>query len=108
MGTLKNFYHATSTENRESILRGGLKGGPDGMIYLAESRDDALMFMILRFHIKDITIFEIDRKQLDKTKVEESFDHSQEFYGCRGWMYSETIPSQAIVDITQYSRGKDK
>lgn len=91
------YYHATDIKNTRSILEDGIKPGYDGVVYLCETPEDCLKFMLVRgYH--EAAVFEVD---LDESEVAESFDHSQTFFGCRAYMYPRTI--HTIDDLFNYT-----
>lgn len=95
------FYHATSVENFESILSDGeIKVGFDGIIYLAESKEDSLKFIALRSFGEPIIVLELEVP--DSTKIEETFDHSYSFFKCRSYGYPENISSNCIINAYRY------
>lgn len=95
----KSYYHATPFENLDSIIADGLKRGYDGVVYLAETPEDALKFLRIRFCTDTLVI----RVDLEEAEVEESFDHSQAFFQCRAFMYPHDIPSDEL-DINSMTR----
>lgn len=99
----KSYYHATSIKNLESIIEHGIKPGYDGIVYLAETKEDALKFTCLRI-TGDILIFEV---KLPEDKVFETFDHSYNFFKCKSFGYAKTIPFKAIINITKYSMNRE-
>lgn len=95
---MKKFYHATSYDNLWSILINGLKPGVDKVVYLAETREAALKFICVRcFDL--ILVIEIE---LDESKVEESFDHSFQFFKERAFTYPELIPADKLGKMWKY------
>lgn len=92
------YYHATKTENLDSILEQGIKPGCDGAVYLTITPQDALKFMLIR-GITDVIVLEVNLLQ---SWVEESFDHNQAFFKCRAYCYYGTIPSEKITNILKY------
>ena len=84
---LKSYYHATPFENLNSILRTGIKKGCDGVVYLAETPEEAARFVAIRGCSKILAVEVL----LEEEMVEESFDHSQLFFRCRAFAYPEDI-----------------
>lgn len=99
----KSYFHATSIKNLESIIEHGIKPGCDGIVYLAETKEDALKFTCLRI-TNDILIFEL---KLQEDKVFETFDHSYNFFKCKSFGYAKTIPYKAIINATKYSMNRE-
>lgn len=95
---MKKYYHATPSKNLLSIMRDGIKAGCDGVVYLAETREDALKFICIRC-FEDIVIFEV---KLPEDKVYETFDHSQQFFKCKAYGYAGNISEKAIQNIWKY------
>lgn len=91
----KIYYHATRATNLPSIMNDGvIYTGMDGIVYLAESVEDALKFVALRAMNEDIYILGI--KGLDESKIQETFDHSYAFFKCKSYGYPEDIPVDLI------------
>lgn len=114
------YFHATYTDLAEKIEEEGLLPGWDGVVYLAETFEQASGFMgwrlLRRFEgtedieidgkvhkfpkletFENYTIFEVDL-DMDTYKVEESFDHSPAFFGgARAWMTEKRIHPLDIV-----------
>jgi len=97
------FYHATDKANLGKILMQGIKATREG-VYLADKPEYAVRFLMIR-GIKDIIVFKIDAKKLDKKKLFESYDHSRSFFKCRAYIYEEDIkPTVILYDKTlQYN-----
>lgn len=92
---MKRFYHATIMENLGSIVEEGIKPGCDGLVYLCENAVDAAKFVYVRtLGTHDIVAIEI---ALDESEVEETFDHSFEFFKCRAFGYSGTIKTDRMT-----------
>lgn len=91
--TKKKFYHATDFRNLNSIINEGIKPSCDGVVYLAETIEDARKFVALRFY-KEVLVVEVE---LEESKVEETFDHNQAFFKCRAFGCSETIQLDSMV-----------
>jgi hypothetical protein len=100
---IKKYYHATPFENLESILDQGIcrKYGYDGVIYLTEKPEEAARFVAIRGYV-DILVCEVE---VEEYMVEESFDHSEAFFKCRAYGYSEKdIMPDEITNYIKYSR----
>lgn len=91
----KSYYHATPSENLESILSGGLLKGIDGCVYLAETVEDSAKFLIIRGY-KNISVVEV---LLEEDLIDESFDHSNSFFKCRAYVYYDDIPITEFGNI---------
>ena len=77
----KVLYHGTSFDKYLSILDDEkILPGCDGVVYCCESIGDVLKFMYFR-PIDVVCIIPIVIS--DNTEVEETFDHSYQFFKCR-------------------------
>jgi hypothetical protein len=73
----------------------GLKRGPDGCVYLAETMNDSAKFLLIRgAKVPDLLFVEIDAACLDKEKLNYSNDHSVSFFGCEAFSYDADIPAR--------------
>lgn len=70
-------YHATELSNLPSIKEEGLITNLEG-VFFAEHADLAAMFLSLR-GIRNIVVLAVE---LDESDVQESFDHSEEWFKC--------------------------
>lgn len=95
---IKYFYHATFKDNLSSIMINGIKkDNVYGGVFLADSSQNAAKFLMFRVHnLSDIIVFKMDASKLNKTKLEESYDHSYEFFKCRAYIYFDNIKPNAI------------
>lgn len=95
---IKYFYHATFKDNLSSIMINGIKkDNVYGGVFLADSSQNAAKFLMFRVHnLSDIIVFKINASKLNKTKLEESYDHSYEFFKCRAYIYFDNIKPNAI------------
>lgn len=96
----KTYYHATPFENLESIMDQGIHRGCDGVVYLTEKPEEATRFLVIRGYI-DILVCEV---QIEEDMVEETFDHSEAFFKCRAYGYSEDITPDEITNYLKYTR----
>ena len=96
---LKSYYHATPFENLGSIFEKGIQKGHDGVIYLTEQPDEAARFVAIR-GCRKILVIEV---VIEEDMVEESFDHSEAFFKCKAYMYSDNISVDEFgVNIRTY------
>lgn len=96
------YYHATSEDSLSKILAEGvIKTGFDGIVYLAETQENALRFVALRLLDQPVIVLEIDIP--DESKLIETFDHSYKFFKCKSFGYLENISSNHITAIWKYS-----
>jgi RNA:NAD 2'-phosphotransferase (TPT1/KptA family) len=94
---IKKLYHSTLKKNLDSILENGLKTGCDGVIYFADSVQNALKFPIIRGKkVEDLIVIEIDTESIEKSKLDYSYDHSEAFFKCKAYIYPEVIPAETI------------
>ena len=90
------YYHATSVNCAQQIaLDGEIRPGYTGEIFLADSVDNAVKFVCFRLIGEQIVILEIDG--LDESKISESYDHSEAFFGCKAWCYEGAIPYTQVT-----------
>lgn len=97
MKDIKHFYHATHIDNLGNILTKGIEIRGEG-VYLADSAFNAAKFLIIRGLVGKIVVFKIKASSLKVTKLKESFDHSEAFFQCKAYLYSENINSTLISD----------
>lgn len=88
------YYHATPYENLASIVVDGIKSGMEGVVYLTKERDDALKFLAIR-GCHDILTVEV---LIDSEKVEETFDHSLQFFKCKAFGYKGDIKPCEMIN----------
>lgn len=101
------YYHGTSAANACSIVDDGeIKTGCDGIVYLADSFDNALKFAYVRVWNEVIILFEIEIPEDENKLVEETFDHNSKFFECKSFGYPKNIPTSWITDIKQYRESK--
>ena len=96
---MKKMYHATKFEDLIDIVENGIQLGFDNYIYLCDDPKDAAKFVAIRGY-KNILVCEVE---VDEKKLKESFDHSEEFFGCRAWTYDEPIVNEEITDYLQFN-----
>lgn len=96
-------YHATTQANFNKIVEDGFLRpcGFDRCIFLADNKTSAAMFLALRGE-KKIIVFEVDSNVLYEDELTESFDHSQSFFKCRAYMYTDDISLDDVDMIYQY------
>ena len=90
------YYHATRIFNIPSIYEKGLLKGIDGGIYLADTPTNASKFLLVR-GITDFAILPLEIE--DTENIEESYDHSESFFGCKAWLYCNDIPVNKLPKI---------
>lgn len=97
---MKKMYHATRLSNFWSIVDKGLTPGVDGIVYLAETREDALKFISIRVFNEPILVLEVE---VDEADLQETFDHSFNFFKARAWGCPKKIPWDAVTNAWKYS-----
>lgn len=101
------YYHATRCSNAISIVHDGIiRTGCDGIVYLADSFDNALKFAYVRIWDEPIILFEIEIPEDETKLVEETFDHNPDFFECKSFGYPKNISTSWITDIKQYRESK--
>lgn len=105
---MKGYYHATSREAAAKIFKTGyLKPSVDGVVYLAESLEDAIKFKSLALMNQPIVVFLLEG--LDERKISEQFDHSFEFFQARSFGYRGEIDIFHTASETYvYNPNKEK
>lgn len=106
----KYYYHATKEKNLGSILSQGLKPGFDGLVYMADTEQNAVQFISLRVYGTDenIIVIQINTEELDKSLFDEGYDHSPEFFKGDVKTYAGIIPSESFEGITTYTKNVKK
>ena len=95
------YYHATTVDNALQINNDGeIKTGCDGIVYLADSPENAVKFVAIRGH-HDVVVYTIDVP--DESLVEETFDHSLAFFKCKAYGYPENIDLSYVKEAFQYT-----
>lgn len=90
---MKTFYHATLKENLESIINDGLKrNNIEHCIFLCDKPEDAAKFLRVRMCPEFVVI----PVRVHERFLEESFDHSSQFFKCNAYMYMKDIPPRNI------------
>ena len=96
------YYHATSEDRAMQIVYDGeIKTSIEGIVYLADSYENALKFTILRGY-DPIIVFEIEVP--DESLIEEQFDHNPRFFQCKSWGYPENIDLSYVKNIYKYCK----
>lgn len=94
-------YHATSMTNLVSILDNGLTKGVDGIVYLADSPENALKFVAIR-GVPEILVIRVKKAELKQEQIIKTFDHSERFFQCRSWGYAGNISADLLDNFTKY------
>ena len=97
----RHLYHATNALNYISILESGLRPGIDGIVYLAETPEDAIKFVIVK-GISRILVVEIRVPLELSNTIIETFDHSEAFFKCRAFGSIVPIELDRIVDYYMF------
>ena len=80
-------------KNLISIMENGIKPSSDGIVYLTQLPDEAVMFLVFR-GLSEIVVIAV---KLDTNSVGEVFDHNPSFFRCRAYGYRGQISSDKIV-----------
>ena len=95
-------YHATDSENIDSILKHGILAKFEG-VYLTDSIESAVRWVGIRFLGTDKEIAVIKVK-ISKKEVEEGCDHSPlmiKIFGVgKSYLHPKNITTDKIVEIT--------
>lgn len=105
MNLMKKMYHATPWSNFMSIVEDGLKPGCDHIVYLAETKEDALKFIAIRVFNEPILVVEVE---VEEDLLTETFDHNFNFFKARAWGYPETIPWEMVTNAWKYGMDLSK
>ena len=98
---LKKYYHATGKWLMDSIIREGIiRTGAFGEIYFCEKPEDAMKFVAIRGY-EEVDVIEFE---LLEEKVEESFDHSFEFWKFRAFTYDKNVVLKGNENVFRYRR----
>lgn len=101
---IKKFYHATTADRLASITFEGVKPMID-FVYLCDTAVDCIKFLQVRMiPLEDIRILEVE---IDDSLVEESFDHSYEFFKCKAYLTQHTIEPDKITAIYAVKRKEE-
>lgn len=100
---MQTYYHATSPNNLRSIILQGLKPSADGYVYLADSVESAIKFIQLTK--SEAFVFAVHFKKEDEQYIEETFDHSAEFFKCKSFGYWGTISPDKLELSHFWRRG---
>ena len=78
------YYHATTEKGFLGIIDDFcIKTGTDDIVYLADSDLNARKFIALRAVGEPLYVFEIEFPKKETAKIEETFDHSFQFFQCK-------------------------
>jgi hypothetical protein len=99
---MKSYYHATAPENTGSILANGLRPSQDGFVYLADSIENAAKFGFFANDGKEVSIFTVKILKADDSKLEEVYDHNEQFFGCKAYGYNGAIPKERLGAIHRW------
>lgn len=98
---MRIFYHATDYKNLCEINNKGLLSSFEGIVYLAETEEDAVKFVALRGY-KEILVIKVKVYEKDKDKIIETFDHNHAFFNCKAFGYMGNIPSENLKFLRKY------
>ena len=94
-------YHATDYKNLGSILVNGLNKSIEGGVYLADSSINAIKFTAMR-GMEEILVLEVSMNKLDSGLLEEAFDHDENIFGCKAWVYLDSIGAKHVVNYIKF------
>lgn len=97
MNTTKTtrYYHATPYANLDSILTDcAIHKSVDGVVYVCKAAEDALKFAYIRDKKGKFAVLAIDLPV--DVEIEETFDHSIEFFQCRCYGIPSDVPVRYI------------
>ena len=103
---MKSYYHATIPENITKIWKEGLSPSADGLVYLAESIEDAVKFKCMISNQLYVLTIRLTKK--DEYNLEETFDHSATFFNCRSFGYRGEIPPKKLGQTILWQSENDK
>lgn len=81
----------------------GLLPSADGYVYLADSIENAVKFLSLE--CSDIMVFSVHIKKSDEKIIDETFDHSIEFFKCKAYGYRGTISPDKLGRMFHWKSG---
>lgn len=99
---MRTLYHATTKENAMKIIASRcIKTGMDGLVYMADSPENAIKFVMPRFRAMGkkeftITVIPVTLKKDDESKVIETHDHNEEIFKCKSYGYEGIVPAEKI------------
>ena len=93
------FYHATPKSNIGKIARDGeIKASWDGCVYLCKNAGDACKFVAVR-GVRHMCAIELN---IDEKDVEESFDHSEDFFQCKAYAHKGGIALEGTETVYEF------
>lgn len=102
---MKYYYHYTKAENAVSIISEGLTG----TTFMCENEQDCLLFAHIYNYGQEVNIFIYKIKaEAVEDKLEESFDHSYEFFKCRAFTFTGTIDYSDVEVSNAYTLNAGK
>ena len=96
---MAKFYHATTAASMTAIRKEGvLRAGSFGEVFFCREPLDACKFLVIR-GLRSVEVIEVE---LDEAAVEESYDHSESFFGCKAYVHHGDIELCGTEPITEY------
>ncbi len=96
---MERYWHATTPENLESILSDGkIKADAFGEVFFCKAPLDACKFLVIR-GVRSCGVIGV---MLDESKLVESFDHSESFFGCKAYIHLGDVILDGDEEITGY------
>lgn len=87
-------WHATKRKNFDSIMDNGLLPDFLGRVFFCEKPEHCIRFMRTNGVTGDILLLPVD---FEEGEVEESFDHSKEFFKCNSYVFYGVVPAIRIA-----------
>lgn len=95
-GLPKVLWHATPYDKfLEIAQQGRINPGSDQVVYFTDTPGGSVRFIAFRGENR-IVALPVKVAKLDKSKIQESFDHSIEFWKTRAWFYPDPVPMDKI------------
>lgn len=96
------YYHATSVDNAKKILESCKIESPLHINYFCTEPEECLRFIYRNTGSTDCVVFEFDISEEDGFDIEESFDHSEDFFKCKAYCCTQVIPLSCVTNILMY------
>ena len=97
---MSKYYHGTSYDNLLKIIEDGeIKTSAEGIVYLAETKEDAFRFVVFRHIHEDIVVIELE---LDDSKIEETFDHNPIILKCKAFGHDGPISTKLATNYWKF------
>lgn len=98
----KTYYHATTQDALFGILKDGkIRSSVEGVVYVCKSAEDAFKFVYVRNGGKSSIVI-LPIQITPDMQVEETFDHSEEFFHCKCYGIKGDVPVTCIKLTDSY------